>query len=461
MTNAVDQVQPPLKFIPPRFSPWIRRWVKWLLPLWLRWRTDIVRIDTIHEQTLTQQYADFLAGKSRFLIAFRHPAPEDGYGLAYLLWFVTARSLAANRHALVHAHFLYDRGIPLWAGRWVGWLYSRLGGISIQRGRLDMAALKLARQLLVQGDFPMVAAPEGGNNGHNEIVSPLEPGIAQLAFWGVEDLARLGRSEALYILPVGIQYHYITPPWQAIADLMGQLETRCGLTQALDSQENDLLPLAGMPPQATHLYRRLYRLAEHLLGLMETYYKDVYGAGDPDLSSELGPRLQRLLDQALTVAEQYFQLKPKGAVIDRCRRLEQAGWDRIFRQDIQSRDAISPVERGLADRAAEEANLRMWHMRLVENFVAVTGRYVLEQPTADRFADTVLLLADTVVLLQGGNPFPRQRLGAREMRLTVGEPICVTERLADYRQSRRQAVTALTKRLQLALEELIVDSAQL
>ncbi|WP_071599813.1 hypothetical protein [Mastigocladopsis repens] len=44
----------------------------------------------------------------------------------------------------------------------------------------------------------------------------------------------------------------------------------------------------------------------------------------------------------------------------------------------------------LGDRIAEEANLRMWHMRLVESFVAVTGNYVHEKPTAERFAETTL-----------------------------------------------------------------------
>ena len=68
--------------------------------------------------------------------------------------------------------------------------------------------------------------------------------------------------------------------------------------------------------------------------------------------------------------------------------MEQAGWERIIREDLRDKTAISPVERGLADRIAEEADLRMWHMRLVESFVAVTGRYVLEKPTADRFRKT-------------------------------------------------------------------------
>ncbi|MEO1182660.1 MAG: hypothetical protein AAFX51_17875 [Cyanobacteria bacterium J06636_28] len=217
--------------------------------------------------------------------------------------------------------------------------------------------------------------------------------------------------------------------------------------------------------QITNLYGRLYRLAEHLLTLMEGYYHQIYGLERPnvaeaDANAQLAVRLQHLLDGALAVAETYFDLRPKGSVIDRCRRLEQAGWERIFREDLRDQVSISPVKRGLADRIAEEADLRMWHMRLVESFVAVTGRYVLEKPTADRFAETVLLLADMVARLQGENPFPRPSLGKREALLTVGEPICVSDRWGDYQQSRRRAVAALTKDLQTSLQSLIVDSSK-
>ncbi|MBT9315518.1 1-acyl-sn-glycerol-3-phosphate acyltransferase [Leptothoe spongobia] len=464
MTNAIIRAQPPLDFIPERFHPWVRRFVKVALPGWVRWQTDLVNIKVSNAEVLAQLYGDFQAGKNRFAIAFRHPAPEDAYGLAHLLWHVvpqSAKQLGINLQP-VHSHFIYDRGIPLWAGNWVGKLCSRLGGVSIQRGKLDLVALKSARQLLANGRFPLAAAPEGGNNGHNEIVSPLEPGVSQLSFWCVEDLVKAERTEPVYIVPIGIQYRYINPPWDAIDHLLSQLETRSGIA---GSSKKFMPPVELPTAQITNLYGRLYRLAEHLLTLMEGYYQQIYGLECPngeaaDANAQLATRLQHLLNGALDVAEKYFDLRPKGSVIDRCRRLEQAGWERIFREDLRDDMAISAVERGLADRIAEEADLRMWHMRLVESFVAVTGRYVLEKPTAERFAETVLLLTDMVTRLQGGNPFPRPSLGKREALLTVGEPICVSDRWSDYKQSRRKAVAALTKDLQGALEALIVDSGE-
>jgi hypothetical protein len=205
--------------------------------------------------------------------------------------------------------------------------------------------------------------------------------------------------------------------------------------------------------------------------LMENFYTRFYHHSpleteisqiDPQTSDPnqvLAARLQALLDTALKVAEQYFDLQPKGSLTDRCRRLEQAAWDCIYREDLKTIESLSPVERGLADRIAEEADLRIWHMRLVENFVAVTGRYVRENPTAERFAETLLLTWETVVRLKGENPYPRPRLGQQVATITVGEPISVSDRWQDYQRDRRsakQAVTTLTQDLQTALEGMIV-----
>ena len=197
---------------------------------------------------------------------------------------------------------------------------------------------------------------------------------------------------------------------------------------------------------------------------MENYYTQFYKAPKPSISEDLSPntalkqRLEALLNTALKVAEDHFGMKAKGTTIERCRRLEQAGWDRIFRDELKPGQTLSAIERGLADRIAEEASLRMWHMRLVENFVAVTGRYVLENPTAERFAETTLLIRDTIMQFQGESPFPRPSLGLQTAIVTVGDPISVTDRWAEYKASRREAVVNLTQDLQTALESLIISS---
>lgn len=117
-------------------------------------------------------------------------------------------------------------------------------------------------------------------------------------------------------------------------------------------------------------YQRLFRLGEHLLTKMEQFYTRFYHQTLPlpnlpvtDAPSSpnqmLAARLSILLDTALSVAEDYFGLKAQGSVIERCRRLEEAGWSYIYREDLPSVNTLPPLERGLADWIAQEASLRI------------------------------------------------------------------------------------------------------
>ncbi|MBD2004786.1 MULTISPECIES: 1-acyl-sn-glycerol-3-phosphate acyltransferase [Cyanophyceae] len=451
MPDFMIQAQPPLEFIPPAFNPLVLRSVQMVLPFWMRSHTAITQIQADNVEVLVDLYRQFQDRKIRFLMAFRHPNAEDALCMAHLMWKLVpqvAQQQGVSLQNPLHFHFIYDRGIPLWAGTHMGWIYSRLGGTPIHRGKADWLGLKSARDLFANGQFPMAAAPEGATNGHNEIISPLEPGISQLGFWCVEDLLKAGRSEQVLIVPVGIKYRYIEAPWKSLEKLLSELEASSGLTAYADAERDVLNP---------HLYKRLYRLGEHLLSLMEDFYTRFYHKNLPK-NEALEARLQALMDAALQVAEQYFDLPPKGSVIDRCRRLEQAGWNHIYREEYKNIKALSPLERALANRIADEANSHVWHMRLVETFVAVTGKYVIEKPTVERFAETTLLLWDMVTRIKNSNPFERPRLGNQQVEMTIGQPISVSERYAVYQENRhgaKLAVTHLTKDLQHAIESLI------
>ncbi|NEQ99991.1 MAG: 1-acyl-sn-glycerol-3-phosphate acyltransferase, partial [Cyanothece sp. SIO2G6] len=407
---------------------------------------------------------------------FRHPSTNDPPCLAHALWHELpklARQQGTPLRLPTHVHFVYDRGIPLWAGEVVGWVISHLGGTPIRRGRLDTAGLRSIRDLFTSGDFPIAAAPEGGTNGHNEIVSPLEPGIAQFGFWCVDDLQKSDRSEEVFIVPLGVQYRFHQAPWATLEALLTQLEQDSGIhhpsTMTLSGLTNGVSLTAE---QARILYQRLHYLAEHLLTMMETFYRNYYqqpveiippvtpgeeatiSGADAGTKSAIAPRLQVLLNAALTVAEQSFGIKAKGNLTDRCRRLEQASWDRIYREDLKDLESLSAVEHGLANLVAEDANLRIWHMHLVETFVSVTGKYVADNPTVERFADTLLLLWKMITQIKGETG-QVPKLGQQYAQITVGTPISVRDRWADYKTSRRKAVADLTDTLQQALESLI------
>ncbi len=456
MSSAVTAARPALQFLPQRFSYPVWWGFSRVLPLYLRYGLGFSKLEGVNVETLARMYAQFQAGQLRLLLAFRHPNTDDPLVMGYLMWHLlprTAKRLGIHLQLPTNGYFLYDRGIPLWAGEGVSWLFSRLGGSSIIRGKLDTQGLRAARELLLNGRFPLAAAPEGATNEHNELVAPLEPGVAQLGFWCLEDLAKAGRSLPVVILPIGIQYRLAKPSWSRMAQLLDNLEQRLGCRPA---------EKLGVEPEL--LYRRLLNLAMHLLDRLEVFYAKSYRQAFPPLppfetaNAELAARLQRLLHSALVVAEEYFGLKASDDFGDRCRRIETAAWERMFRSDL---DQLSQVERCLADWLAEEANVRLRHMRLAERFTSVTGSYVREQLSIDRFAEVVLILWRTFDWLEGKQANVNRLVGPRQVRLSVGEPIDLLLYWSEYRRDRqgaRQAVKAVMAAIRVQFEALIVPT---
>jgi 1-acyl-sn-glycerol-3-phosphate acyltransferase len=461
----ITKAQARLAFIAPKFNLWVLRLVTWVLPSWLKRKLYITQIDVADIDRLVEVYKQAQMGRLRLLIAFRHPSSDDSFCMGYLLTKILPA--AARRHRIslkspVFAHFLYDRGIPLWAGKIVGWLYPNLGGIPIHRGRADRLGLKTARNLLVNGDMPLAIAPEGATNGHSELVSPLESGAAQIGFWAMEDLVAAGRDEDVLIVPIGIQYYYVDEPWLSLENLIYELEQECGLVvDRKDSivaiRQSDGRPLRKL------LYDRFYKLSQHLLYQMENFYAQFYHYQIPERPSldraisrtEISQRLQNILDFALQVSESYFNLEPRGTKIDRCRQIEQAGWDWIYREELNPPANLSTVSHKLADRIATESDLRMWHMRIVESFVAVTGSYVKDRPTIDRFAETTFLLWDLVAQIKGKPAGKRPSIGNRRVQMTICNPIPLSDYWDRYKSNRREAKQAtidLTQELQTAME---------
>lgn len=450
---AQNLVRPPMAFLPPKPDRVLMSVVDTLMPLWVRYRCGIRRTETINAEGFVQICQAFLLGKARVIFAFRHPTIDDQYGLIHLFGRVlpqTAHQMGLKLKEPLRTHFVYDRGIPLWAGEIVTWLYPKMGGISVYRSKADRQALQFIRKTLTDGSYPLAIAPEGGTNGCSELIRKLEPGVAQMGFWCAEDLAKSNRPEEVWIVPLGFQYTYIDRGWQQIDRLLLQLERDCGINQPL-------------PQTPSERFQRLYQLGDHLINFVSNHYQKFYPLPLPaELKAEaFQTRLDALLEHILTIAEYHFGTAPKGDVVDRCRRLEQMVWDQIFRSDIKDINALSSVELGFANQLAQEALNSEWHMRIAESMTAISGDYLTQHPSPTRFAETLLQVWRVLHRVQG-KPFGRQPyLGDRDCRLTVGAPINVTDRYEFYQSSRtaaKEAVQTLTNDLQKAMTDLIIPS---
>ena len=173
---------------------------------------------------------------------------------------------------------------------------------------------------------------------------------------------------------------------------------------------------------------------------------------NPQAGQSLTERIEAYRLQGLATAEAHFQLKAGGTLQERCRRIEQAAWDRIYREGL---DQLPPLERGLADWEAQEADLQLSRMRLVEHFTSVSGHYVSDAPDFDRLAEMLLLVEEAVGWIES-KPWPaRPSLGPQRVELSLGDPLPVHTRLQDYRHNRRRAVQHLTQALEDELSSLI------
>ncbi|MCA6589619.1 MAG: 1-acyl-sn-glycerol-3-phosphate acyltransferase [Pseudanabaena sp. M158S2SP1A06QC] len=458
---AVDltRVQPPLKVYPPKPSQFLLKFIRLVVPFWLWGQCGIKQIETRYIDRLVNVTKKFQDGKSRCLLAFRHPTTDDPFAMLYLLAYAVpeqAKEMGIKLRKTPHSGFVYDRGISLWAGEYINWLFPALGGISIFRGKLDRPALNLMRKQITNGKEPLSMAPEGGTNGKSEMIAELEPGIAQIGFWSAEDLQKEGRTEEMLIVPVGIQYEYSAKAWVTIDQTILTIEKECGITK----------------PEITSdtRYQRLYDLGSYLVQWVSDYYKNFYGnyaSNAPEItdSDDLATRIQNLADRILRVAEMNFGIKSKGTAIDRCRRLEQATWDRIFRNDIKGLTQLTQVERSFADQLALEANYSNWHMKIAESIIGVTSDYVRQHPSPSRYVEVLKLMWSVLYRVTERNPDSvfkeAPNFGDRKLIISVAEPLSVSDRLSEYQSSRtaaKECTRKLTEEISNSLNNLIVRS---
>ena len=430
---SIQTARPALRRLPTRPSHLVQSTLQMLLPFVFKGQR--LRLSyTAAAEVLAREFAAKQQGKCNLLIAFRHPSPRDPLVLADLFWNripQAARRMGLPLRGPILLRFLYDRGIPLWAGPMIAWLLQRCGGIAIHRGRLDRPALKQAREALAKGQQALVVAPEGATNNLSSEMAPLEPGVAQIAFWAAEDMASIDDSRELHVVPVGIRYSWRRPDWRTLDARLIALEQHLGVDR-----------------NPTHDRRnRLMEIGANLIGALEQLERL-----QSEPSRPLAERIEIYRLHGLQKAESHFGLRASGTLQERCRRIEQAAWDRIYRDNI---DQLPPLERSLADWEAREADLQLTRMRLVEHFTSVSGHYLSDQRDFDRFGEMVQLVEEAIGWIedQPWTGFPC--FGPQSVELSVGEPIAVDSRLQEYRRDRRQAVQTLTGDLHDALAQLM------
>jgi 1-acyl-sn-glycerol-3-phosphate acyltransferase len=263
---------------------------------------------------------------------------------------VMARQLRTYLYYVVSYHLFKQ-------SRFVGWWINRIGGFSIWREGADREALRAASQLLVDAERPLAIFPEGTWFRQNDRLGPLQEGLTLI----VRQAARQTDRPVL-IHPVAVKYWYLEDPRPILKRRLEHLERRIGWKPQV---RLDFVP-------------RIEKLFAALLAIKEVEYLGQTRPGSLD------ERFRGLAVSILGPMEKlHFGREVDGSLMERVRRLRL----KLARLLIDSAD--NPEE----CRQTREA---LDTLLFCENLAAHSHEYLIERPSLERIAETVLRIEETV-----------------------------------------------------------------
>lgn len=296
--------------------------------------------------------------------------------------------------------------------RLTGWVMQRAGAFSVDREGSDRKSMAEALKWLTSGRFSLTIFPEGNVYMTNDRVTPFLEGAAFLALKAQKDL---GDTRPIHVVPVSIKLSHLTDIRPRVREKLAAL---ADLTT--DPHDHQADPVA-----------ELTRIGRDLLG--KNLRQRGYLRPDEDISE--GHLTEVLRDSVARVAvglESKMGLTPKDPadLTDRLRKI------RAAIHQIRS-DPEKEAEHRVAAGWADEAILAM-------RILGYANPYVVENPTLDRFAETVEKLSEDV--------FGRwdRPLGPRDALVRLGPPIDLSAYLRDAAAGgkSRQAVNGLTRAME-------------
>ena len=305
-------------------------------------------------------------------------------------------------------------------------LLQRFGAYSIVRGTADRNAFRTTREILSKGDRPIVIFGEGEISRQNDTVMRFERGVTQLCFWALDDMQKAEISKPLYIVPIGIKYHYPQDMWNAI-------------DTALTKLEHAILPPADQEP--VERYERLRRIGVAILRTLAAEYQ--YKVDD---TVPLDVHIQKLKEQILFHAEQIMGIHTEADVLTRVRALKNLVDAEIYK-DIEQ---MTEYERKIHEELLQKFQQFYPDLDRLINFIAISDGYVAEEPSPERFLEVIIRLEREVF----GTAKMR---GPRVATLRVGEPKNLRDCYDTYKAEKRETVEQITLELETAVQALVTS----
>ncbi|MDR0599680.1 MAG: acyltransferase [Treponema sp.] len=391
-----------------------------------------------------EAYKRALEGKSRCILAFRHP---NGGEAQLLAWFILFKLRPLARRAKIkfcrqpHVSFVYGYEVAYWGGGIARWVMPGLGAMPVYHSKLDSTGMARIFKTVAEGPYPLAIAPEGQVSYTTESVPRLEQGAIRIGFQTAERLDREGKTCPVEVLPISIHFRYGRMGRWSLSRLLRKIEAYTGF-----SREKK----AGFA-------ERLTRVRDYIIEQNEKRYSLRIEEG-----WDFAQRIDAIINTALDRAEKLLNIRPRGKeLVDRLYNVRQICWDRMIIPGVTSLNHLPPLERALADLNAGEAWHASRHMELVD------FAWYFRVPVPDENAPLYVKIEyaqnlwDFANRTMGG-AYSNRVLNVHPKRVLIqaAPVINLSARVKEYRENKKEAVAAAMGDMETAFLNCIARAAE-
>ena len=400
-----------LDFKPPKLNTTVIQVAKAIMPLVNRLFLKGLTLDVDSESIARLKMID----GHPTVLAPNHAARADP-----IVTFLLSKQVSQQYYYMT-ARETFDKGK---FGGLRSFLLQRFGAYSIVRGTADRNAFRTTRELLSEGSWPLVVFAEGEISRQNDTVMRFERGIIQLCFWALDDMAKAEIDKPLYIVPIGIKYHYPQNMWDDIDIALTELEEK-------------ILPPTDQTP--IERYERLRRIG---IAIFKTLAAEYQYKVDETVALEV--HIQKLKEQILSHAEKIMGIHSEADVLTRVRALKNLVDAEVYR-DIEQ---MTEYEQKIHEELLQKFQRFYPDLERLINFIAISDGYVAEERSPERFLEVIVRLEREV--------FGTSKIrGPRVASIRVGEPKNLRECYDTYKAQKRETVEQITLELETTVQALV------
>ena len=433
---------PNIKVPEPKVSKFVIFIVKILGRIYLLFFWGIAKI-VLHkdDKNLIDAFDRALAGKSRCIIAFRHP---NGGEPQILTWFFLfkLRILAAGKGVRLvrrpHAVFVYSYEVVRYGGWVARFIMPNMGAMPVHHSKISRKDMDRIYNAITEGPYPVALAPEGQVSYTINGVPQLEPGVMRFGFTAADRLEKKGITIPVEILPVSIYFHFGSWGNMTMELLLRKIEQVCGLS----GKDRKNLPFT----------ERISRCRDHILKVNESRFGIT---GDNSLSFE--ERLDRVINAALDTAERMIGFTNNGDFFSRMYRLRQYYWDQIFLPSVDNFNEMTCLEKSVLDLRSGET----WYIGRYQELADFCWYFRVPLPAEETDLNSkieyVQNLWDFANRTMGGAFSDRVSIFPRKVIIRPSPVINLTERLESYRKDKKTAISEAMSDLEKAYQQCIFE----